>query len=90
MHRIGIALGSKALTVWIGDGGNFPGQMHFRHSLERYLESLREIYEALPDDWRVFIEHKLYEPAFYSTVINDWGTSYYCATRARTEGTLPG
>ena len=77
--EIGQTLGSKAHTVWIGDGGNFPGQMHFRRALERYLESLRQIYEALPDDWRVFLEHKFYEPAFYSTVINDWGTSYYCA-----------
>jgi L-rhamnose isomerase/sugar isomerase len=76
---IGQVLGSQALTVWIGDGGNFPGQMHFRRALERYLDSLREIYAALPGDWRLFIEHKLYEPAFYSTVINDWGTSYYCA-----------
>jgi L-rhamnose isomerase / sugar isomerase len=79
--EIGKKLGSKAHTVWIGDGGNFPGQQHFRRTLERYIESLREIYKALPDDWRVFIEHKLYEPAFYSTVINDWGTSYYCATQ---------
>ncbi len=79
MHRDRKALGSKAHTVWIGDGGNFPGQQHFRHALERYLESMREIYDALPDDWRMFIEHKFYEPAFYSTVINDWGTSYYCA-----------
>jgi L-rhamnose isomerase/sugar isomerase len=78
--EIGKALGSKSLTVWIGDGGNFPGQMHFRRALERYLESVREIYEALPETWRLFLEHKLYEPAFYSTVINDWGTSYYCAT----------
>jgi L-rhamnose isomerase/sugar isomerase len=77
--EIGKTLGSKAHTVWIGDGGNFPGQQHFRHVLERYLESMREIYAALPDDWRMFIEHKFYEPAFYSTVINDWGTSYYCA-----------
>jgi L-rhamnose isomerase/sugar isomerase len=77
--QIGKALGSKALSVWIGDGGNFPGQMPFRQSLERYLESMRAIYDALPDDWRLFLEHKLYEPAFYSTVINDWGTSYYCA-----------
>lgn len=79
--EIGKTLGSKAHTVWIGDGGNFPGQQHFRRALERYLESLREIYAALPDDWRIFMEHKLYEPAFYSTVINDWGTSYYCATQ---------
>ena len=77
--EIGKMLGSKAHTVWIGDGGNFPGQQHFRHALERYLESMRDIYDALPDDWRMFIEHKFYEPAFYSTVINDWGTSYYCA-----------
>ena len=76
---LGESLGSKAHTVWIGDGGNFPGQQHFRKALERYLESMREIYRALPEDWKLFIEHKLYEPAFYSTVINDWGVSYYCA-----------
>ncbi len=77
--EIGKMLGSKALTVWIADGGNFPGQLHSRRALERYLESMHVIYKALPDNWRVFLEHKLYEPAFYSTVINDWGTSYYCA-----------
>lgn len=77
--RIGEALGSKALTVWVGDGSNFAGQANFRNSLERYLDSMREIYSAIPDDWRLFIEHKMYEPAFYSTVISDWGTSYFCA-----------
>jgi len=77
--QIGAALGARAHTVWIGDGGNFPGQVHPRRALDRYLESLGTIYAALPDGWRLFIEHKLYEPAFYSTVLNDWGTSYYCA-----------
>jgi L-rhamnose isomerase/sugar isomerase len=77
--EIGVALGARSHTVWIGDGGNFPGQLHFRRSLDRYLDSLNEIYRALPDGWRLFIEHKFYEPAFYSTVLNDWGTSYYCA-----------
>jgi len=76
---LGRSLGSKAHTVWIGDGGNFPGQQHIRQTLERYLESMGRIYQAVPDDWRLFIEHKFYEPAFYSTVINDWGVSYYCA-----------
>jgi len=71
--------GAAAHSVWIGDGGNFPGQVHSRRALERYLDSLRTIYAALPDGCRLFIEHKLYEPAFYSTVLNDWGTSYYCA-----------
>ena len=77
--EIGRALGSRALSVWIGDGGNFPGQVHFRRALDRYLESLHAVYAALPPTWRLFIEHKLYEPAFYSTVLNDWGVSYYCA-----------
>jgi L-rhamnose isomerase/sugar isomerase len=77
--ELGRKLGARAHTVWIGDGGNFPGRVHFRAALERYLESLRAIYAALPDDWRMFIEHKLYEPAFYSTVLNDWGTSYHCS-----------
>jgi len=75
---LGVKLGAVSHTVWIGDGGNFPGQVDFRKALDRYMESLREIYRALPAGWRLFIEHKLYEPAFYSTVINDWGTSYYC------------
>jgi L-rhamnose isomerase/sugar isomerase len=75
---LGQQLGARSHTVWIGDGGNFPGQQHFRRALERYLESLRAIYRALPEGFRLFIEHKLYEPAFYSTVLNDWGTSYHC------------
>jgi L-rhamnose isomerase/sugar isomerase len=75
----GKALGSKGLTVWIGDGGNFPGQMSFSKSLERYIDSMKKIYATLPKDWTVLLEHKPYEPAFYSTVISDWGTSYICA-----------
>jgi L-rhamnose isomerase/sugar isomerase len=77
--EIGRALGSKALTVWIGDGSNFPGQSHFTRALERYLDAMREVYAALPGDWRLFTEHKMYEPAFYSTVVQDWGTNYLIA-----------
>jgi L-rhamnose isomerase/sugar isomerase len=77
--EIGKTLGARSHTVWVGDGGNFPGQVHFRRAVDRYLEAMRAIYAALPDDWRVFIEHKLCEPAFYSTLLNDWGISYYCA-----------
>ena len=76
--ELGVRLGARSHTVWIGDGGNFPGQQHFRRALDRYMESLRAIYAALPDGFRMFIEHKLYEPAFYSTVLNDWGVSYHC------------
>ncbi|MEQ1761526.1 MAG: L-rhamnose catabolism isomerase [Pyrinomonadaceae bacterium] len=77
--EIGKAIGSKALTVWVGDGSNFAGQSNFRHALERYLESLKVLYAAVPDDWKLYLEHKMFEPAFYSSVISDWGTSYHCA-----------
>ncbi len=77
--ELGVKLGARSHTVWIGDGGNFPGQVHIRRALDRYLDSLHAIYKGLPEGWRMFIEHKLYEPAFYSTVLNDWGTSYHCA-----------
>ena len=78
--EIGQKLGSKALTVWVGDGSNFPGQQHFRRAFDRYLDSAREIYAALPGDWRMFLEHKTCEPAFYSTVIQDWGSSFLAAS----------
>jgi L-rhamnose isomerase/sugar isomerase len=77
--RIGRILGSKALTLWIADGANFPGQQHLARAFERYLESATAIYAALPEDWRMLIEHKMYEPAFYATVIQDWGTSLMAA-----------
>ena len=79
--EIGKQLGSKALTMWIGDGGNFPGQVDVRKSLERYIESAHQIYRELPSDWKLLVEYKPYEPAFYSTVINDWGTAYYVVTQ---------
>jgi L-rhamnose isomerase/sugar isomerase len=78
--RFGQKIGSKALTVWIGDGSNFPGQAHLGRAFDRYLGAMKEVYAALPDDWRIFVEHKIYEPAFYSTVIQDWGSSYLAAT----------
>jgi L-rhamnose isomerase/sugar isomerase len=77
--EIGKKLGSNAITVWIADGSNFPGQSDMTGALDRYLDSMAEIYAELPADWRMFIEHKLYEPAFYSTVVSDWGTSILCA-----------
>src|SRR3954469_16260742 len=39
----GKALGSSALTVWIGDGANFPGQSHLGRAFDRYLESTAAI-----------------------------------------------
>ncbi|HEX7752992.1 MAG TPA: L-rhamnose catabolism isomerase [Novosphingobium sp.] len=77
--EIGRQLGSTDLTVWVGDGTNFPGQQDFTRSLDRYLDAAAEVYAALPDDWRMLLEHKMFEPAFYSTVISDWGSSILAA-----------
>lgn len=77
--EIGKQLGSTDLTVWVGDGTNFPGQQDFARSLDRYLDAASQVYAALPDDWRMLLEHKMFEPAFYSTVISDWGSSILAA-----------
>nr|WP_295930992.1 TIM barrel protein [uncultured Dyadobacter sp.] len=73
--RYGKDLGSKALSIWLSDGSCFPGQSNFVRSFQNTLESLQEIYAALPEDWKVYVEYKAYEPNFYSTVIQDWGSS---------------
>ncbi|QNR85441.1 sugar isomerase [Pedobacter riviphilus] len=77
----GIALGSDALTVWLADGSCFPGQLNFRKAFENTLESLQEIYSALPEDWKMFVEYKAFEPNFYSTTVGDWGQSLLYASK---------
>jgi L-rhamnose isomerase/sugar isomerase len=73
--KYGKELGSKSLTVWLSDGSTFPGQLNFRKAFLNTLESLREVYAALPADWKIFVEYKAYEPNFYSTTVGDWGQS---------------
>ena len=77
--ELGEKIGSKALTIWVGDGSNFPGQTNFTRQFERYLDAAKQVYAALPGDWTLLTEHKMYEPAFYSTVVQDWGTNLLIA-----------
>jgi L-rhamnose isomerase/sugar isomerase len=77
----GIELGSDSLTVWLADGSCFPGQLNFRQAFQNTLESLKEIYKHLPDNWKMFVEYKAYEPNFYSTTVGDWGQSLLYATK---------
>jgi L-rhamnose isomerase / sugar isomerase len=79
--KLGDTLGSKALTVWLADGTNYPGQANFRTQFEHVLSSLQAIYKALPQDWYMFTEHKPFEPNFYSSVVNDWGSSLALAQK---------
>ena len=77
----GVALGSESLTVWLADGSSFPGQLNFRKAFENTLDSLREIYAALPASWKMFVEYKAFEPNFYSMSVGDWGQSYLYASK---------
>jgi len=77
--EVGAALGSQSITVWLADGSNYPGQMSLRKSFDRVREGLAEVYAALPSTWRLFTEHKPYEPALYATVVQDWGSSFLLA-----------
>jgi L-rhamnose isomerase/sugar isomerase len=79
--KYGIELGSESLTVWLSDGSCFPGQLNFRNAFQNTLESLQEVYAALPNDWKMFVEYKAYEPNFYSTTVGDWGQSLLYATK---------
>lgn len=58
-----------------------PGQLNFRKAFQRTLESLQEVYDALPVDWKMFVEYKAFEPNFYSTTVGDWGQSYLYASK---------
>jgi L-rhamnose isomerase / sugar isomerase len=77
----GIELGSKSITVWLSDGSCFPGQLNFRNAFQNTLDSLKKIYAALPDDWKMFIEYKCAEPNFYSMTVGDWGQSLLFASK---------
>jgi L-rhamnose isomerase/sugar isomerase len=79
--KYGVELGSNALSVWLSDGSNFPGQLNFRKAFQNTIDSLQHIYAALPDDWKVWIEYKPFEPNFYSTTIGDWGQSHLLASK---------
>jgi len=77
----GVALGSESLTVWLCDGSSFPGQLNFRKAFQNTLESLQQVYEALPSNFKMFVEYKAFEPNFYSTTVGDWAQSLLYASK---------
>jgi L-rhamnose isomerase/sugar isomerase len=70
------ATGSRDLKLWFSDGTNYPGQDDIRARQDRLAEALAAVYDRLGDDQRFLLEYKLFEPAFYTTDVPDWGTSY--------------
>jgi L-rhamnose isomerase/sugar isomerase len=76
-----VELGTDVLSIWLSDGSIFPGQNNMRQALQRTEDSLHRIYEGMHDEGVMLIEYKPFEPAFYATVIPDWGTSFLLANK---------
>ncbi|GGS94604.1 L-rhamnose isomerase [Planobispora rosea] len=70
------ATGSRDLKLWFSDGTNYPGQDDIRARQDRLAEALSEVYDRLGAEQRMLLEYKLFEPAFYTTDVPDWGTAY--------------
>ena len=68
--------GSQDLKLWFADGTNYPGQDSIRARQDRLAEALAATYERLGVHQRLLLEYKLFEPAFYTMDVPDWGTSY--------------
>jgi L-rhamnose isomerase / sugar isomerase len=68
--------GSRDVKLWFSDGTNYPGQDDIADRQERLAVALRETYDRLGGDQRILLEYKLFEPAFYTMDVPDWGTSY--------------
>jgi L-rhamnose isomerase/sugar isomerase len=73
--EIAARIGSDAISLWLADGTNYPGQDSLRGRRVRLAETLHEIYDALGDEMELLVEYKLYEPAFYATDLADWGSA---------------
>src|SRR5436305_10210345 len=68
-------VGSSAISLWLADGTNYPGQDDLRDRHARLVGGLEELYSALPDGMRLLVEYKFFEPGFYTTDLPDWGTA---------------
>jgi L-rhamnose isomerase/sugar isomerase len=75
------ATGSRDLKLWFSDGTNYPGQDSIRARQDRLAEALAAVYARLAPHQRLILEYKLFEPAFYTMDVPDWGTSFaHCLT----------
>jgi L-rhamnose isomerase/sugar isomerase len=73
--EIGRQVGSDVISLWFADGTNYAGQDSFVERRHRMHECLSEAYRAMPEDMRMLLEYKPFEPAFYHTDLPDWGAA---------------
>ncbi|MDD4890349.1 MAG: TIM barrel protein, partial [Phycisphaerae bacterium] len=71
--EIGRLAKSDLLSLWFADGTNFPGQDNLVRRKRAMAAGLAEVHAALPRSMKMLIEYKPFEPATYSTDIQDWG-----------------
>ena len=82
--EIGRAVGSRYLSIWLGDGTNYPGQDNLRRRKRDLQKALHKIHDRMPPRMMMLIEYKPFEPAFYHTDIADWGMAYvFCRHAGR-------
>src|SRR6202050_2887937 len=80
--EIGMALGSRDLSLWFADGSTYPGTQSTRHLRKWFEEGLRAAHARMSKDQRMLVEYKPFEPAFYHTDIADWGMALLMAQSA--------
>jgi L-rhamnose isomerase/sugar isomerase len=68
--------GSRDLKLWFSDGTNYPGQDDIAARQGRLADALAEVYARLGEGQRFLLEYKLFEPAFYTMDVPDWGTAF--------------
>ena len=78
---------SRYISMWLGDGTNYPGQGDIRQRKHWATQCYRRMHAALPHGKVLLIEYKPFEPATYATDFFDWGSSYVfakaCGPRAK-------
>jgi L-rhamnose isomerase/sugar isomerase len=74
--------GSRDVSLWFGDGSNYPGTAHIRNRRRCFEEGLQKVHARLSRQQRLLVEYKPFEPAFYHTDIADWGMALLLAKAA--------
>ena len=68
--------GSRDLKLWFSDGTNYPGQDDTSPARTAWPRRSPRSTPASATDQRFLLEYKLFEPAFYTMDVPDWGTAY--------------
>jgi len=76
---IGKQLESRDISLWLGDGSNYPGTQAMRKRIGWLEDALQVVHTHLAPYQRLLLEYKPFEPAFYHTDIADWGMSSHLA-----------